>query len=302
MKVLVTGGAGFIGSHLVDQLINNGDEVLIWDNLSSGKKENLNPKATFELIDIACDKIDCKNSPNVDVIYHLAAMARIQPSFESPIDTHDINVSGTIRMLELARKLKCKFVYSGSSSFYAGPHKNPYSCTKWFGEEYCKLYNQVYGVPTFTARFFNVYGPRQICCGDYATVIGIFETQFNENKPLTITGDGNQRRDFTHVQDIVDGLILMQEKGQSCKIFNLGTGVNYSLNEIAAMFHQISYFDSPDDLITKLKERSAVVYLDKRLGEADHTLADISFTIEKLGWKPNFSLPEYIQKFLKTTL
>lgn len=280
MNILVTGGAGFIGSNLVEELIKQDHRVMIWDNYSTGKEENCIPTRIdhppwYYPYDVSEQQ---KIGGNIDVIFHLAALARIQPSFDDPVATHNSNVTGTIRMLELAREKNAKFIYAGSSSFYHDVHANPYTFTKWLGEQYCELYNKVYGVKTITARFFNVYGPRQLCEGAYATVIGIFEKQYKEGKPLTITGTGEKRRDFTHVKDIVNGLITMSEGEWDNEIFNLGTGTNYSINELAAMF----------DCETK--------YIPDRPGEAETTLADISKTKSMLGWKPTVDLERYINE------
>jgi len=274
-NILITGGAGFIGSNLVEELSNQKHNITVWDNYSTGNyKSN---KANFVTQDILKP---FKEIENIDIIFHLAALARIQPSFKKPETTHDVNVTGTLRMLELAKKLNAKFVYAGSSSFYHDIHANPYTFTKWLGEQYCELYNKIYGVKTVIARFFNVYGPRQLDEGEYATVIGIFEKQFKENKPLTITGTGEKRRDFTHVKDIVSGLIKMSEKEWDNEIFNLGTAINYSINELAYMFNH------------KIK------HIPERPGEAQITLADISKTQKLLNWHPKYDLESYI----KTTI
>lgn len=287
-NILVTGGAGFVGSNLVDRLIEDGHKVTVWDNLVTGKKENVNPKASFYEVDV--EAIKPKDHTNkYDVIFHLAALARIQPSFKKPSVNHDTNVTGTVKVLEIARlsNVPCtKIVYAGSSSFYHDVHANPYTFTKWLGEEYCKLYSKNFEVPTVIARFFNVYGPRQIEDGDYATVIGIFEKQKREKQSaLTVTGlgghMGNQRRDFTHVDDIVNGLVAMSEDYWKGDVFNLGTGKNHSIIEVAKMF-----------------EPPAIGYLPQRPGEAKDTLADISDTMEKLNWKPTKSLDEYVKNFV----
>jgi UDP-glucose 4-epimerase len=282
MKCIVTGGAGFIGSNLVDKLISLNHEVTIIDNLLTGEEKNLNPKAKFINADVryAFSSIS-EIKENIDVIFHCAAQSRIQPSFVDPISTSVINVFGTIRILELARKNKAKVVYAGSSSFYGDPRKNIYALSKWIGEEYCISYNQIYGVPVAIARFFNVYGPRQISEGPYANLIGIFEHQKLNKQPLTATGNGEQRRDFTHVFDIVDGLIAMSKDSWNGEVFNLGSGVNYSINEVAKMFNPVG-----------------IKYIPAKPGEAWETLADISFTKEKLNWQPKYNLPDYIKEFL----
>ena len=279
MRALVTGGAGFVGSNLVDRLIEENYDVTILDNLLTGKEENINPKAKWINIDVR-DSLD--DLDNFDVIFHLAALARIQPSFEHPKESFDINLSGTVNICDLAKKTGAKVVYAGSSSFYAGPYLNPYSFTKWQSEEVCKMYSKVYDLPTVIARFFNVYGNRQTCDGAYATVVGIFERQYKSNEPLTITDDGEQRRDFTHVDDIVSGLIQMSKSDDwRGEIFNLGTGKNHSINELAGMYNH------------------KTTYIPKRPGEARTTLADLSYSKDKLGYKPTKSLNEYVQEWLE---
>lgn len=282
MRCIVTGGLGFIGSNLTDKLVELGCDVCVIDNLSTGKPERFNLKTRWVNIDIQ-DDLTClfAEDDKYDVIFHLGAQARIQPSFELPLETSSVNVLGTIRALELAKKMGAKLVYAGSSSFYGDPHKNPYALSKWLGEEMCMMYNQVYNVPVAIARFFNVYGPKQPTEGQYATVIGIFERQKIADEPLTVTGTGEQRRDFTHVDDIVNGLIAMSCETWNGEVFNLGSGDNFSIKEVAEMF-----------------EPKEIVYLPQRPGEADITLADIQFTTAKLGWFPTISLEDYINNFL----
>jgi len=282
MRCIVTGGLGFIGSNLTDRLVELGCEVCVVDNLSTGKQSRLNPKTKWINADIQDDLSSLfAEDDKYDVIFHLGAQARIQPSFQLPIETSSINVLGTMRALELAKKMGAKLVYAGSSSFYGDPHKNPYALSKWLGEEMCIMYNQVYGVPVAIARFFNVYGPRQPTEGQYATVIGIFERQKTAKESLTVTGTGEQRRDFTHVSDIVTGLIAMSCESWNGEIFNLGSGVNFSIKEVAEMF-----------------EPQEIIYLPQRPGEADSTLADIQFTSDKLNWFPTVGLEDYINGFL----
>ena len=278
MKILVTGGAGFIGSHLVDKLILEGFKVDVLDDFSTGLDKNRNSLANYIIKDV---RDDLSELGVYDVIYHLAALARIQPSFEDPMKTVDINVKGTANLCDYAYRTKAKFIYAGSSSFYAGQYLNPYAFSKWQGEEVCKMFSSVYGVSTAIARFFNVYGSRHLCEGPYATVIGIFERQILEGKPLTITGDGEQRRDFTHVNDIIKGLMLMSEKTWNGDVFNLGTGTNYSINELADMY------------------RSEKEYIPKRPGEAQTTLADISFSKDKLNYSPSEEIQNYIIDWLE---
>jgi len=280
IRAVVTGGAGFIGGHLVDKLIENNHEVYLIDNLSTGNIKNVNSKAYLIEKDIRDDLTGLAIKP--DIIYHLAALPRIQPSFKIPYDSLSSNCTGTVRVLELARKHKAKIVYAGSSSFYFDVYANPYAHSKWIGEEHCKLYNRVYGLSAGIARFFNVYGPRQVQDHEFATVIGIFERQKKANQPLTVTGTGQNKRDFTHVFDIVDGLMAIGQKTWNGEVFNLGRSNNYSINEVAAMYKQ------------------AVEYIPARPGEAGDTLADISFSQEHLGWTPTRNLPDYVEWFLKS--
>lgn len=276
MRILVTGGCGFIGSNLVEELIDLNHEVVVLDNLSTGFDFNLHPKAKF----YQCDVRKPKKIKPCQVIFHLAALARIQPSFKNPEETISVNCQGTVKILELAKQWQSRVIYAGSSSFYSDPHINPYAHSKWIGEEHCRMYNKTYGLSVAIARFFNVYGPNHLREGDYATVIGIFEKQKMQNIPLTITGNGEQRRDFTHVDDIVSGLIAMSQNNWNADLFNLGRGQNHSINELALMFeHPYSYIPG-------------------RKGEAVDTLADLSETKEKLNWEPKKDLQDYVTDFL----
>ena len=208
-----------------------------------------------------------------NVIFHLAALARIQPSLQNPIETIENNVNGTLNILEYARVNNIKVVYAGSSSFHHGLYKSPYAWSKYGGEELCKLYSEVYGLSTVICRFYNVYGPNQLD----ATVLGIFEKQYRNQGDLTITGDGEQRRDFTHVDDIVRALVKCSDKTFNADIFELGSGVNYSINEIADMFG------------------GEKKYIAVRRGEYDRTLCDYSKAQLKLNWKPQKNIKDYIK-------
>lgn len=285
MRIVVTGGAGFVGSNLVDKLVEMGcKEVVIVDNLATGSMKNVNANAHFEEFDIRSDWHSSSklSSFNPDFIFHIAALARIQPSFKRPAEVLSANCSGTVQMLEYARLKKSMVVYAGSSSFYFDPQANPYAHSKWIGEEHCKMYNKVFGVPVAIARFFNVYGPRHVRDGDNANVLGIFERQRIANQSLTITGTGEQRRDFTHVDDICSGLIAMTKNSWNGDIFNLGRSNNYSINEIANMF-------KPKD----------IQYLPARPGEAKDTLANIDESRSKLSWEPRKNISDHISEFLK---
>lgn len=282
MKTLVTGGCGFIGSNLVDRLINLGHDVIVIDDLSSGKKEYTNDQAKYIFKDFKkCLLENNVGLKDVSLVFHLAAESRIQPSFEDPLYTCENNSFGSAIVAEFARKQDAKVVYAGSSSFYGGVYLNPYAFAKWQGEEAFIMYSKVYQMNTAIARFFNVYGPRNPLIGQYTPVVGIFEEQTKNEQDLTVVGDGEQRRDFTHVFDICDGLIAISEGDWKGDVFNLGTGRNHSINELA-------------DLFGGNKK-----YLPPRQGEARTTLADISETIEKTGWKPKETLENYIAEFLE---
>lgn len=280
MICLVTGGLGFVGSNLVDDLVNEGHEVHVWDNLCSESSSTAYCKDGVEYTICDVREINspqfAESHPKYDVIFHLAAFARIQPSFEDPLGYLSNDIMGTAAVCELARKLGSKVVYAGSSSAYGGPMLNPYSFAKFTGEQVCEMYHRVYGMSTVTARFFNVYGPRQPKTGAWATVIGVFENQTKEGIPLTVTGSGEQRRDFTHVSDIVRGFISLSKIDGQGQVLNLGTGTNYSINEVAKMFG------------------GEIKYIPKRPGEAWITLADISKTKELTGWAPKIHLMGYV--------
>jgi UDP-glucose 4-epimerase len=279
MKCIVTGGCGFIGSNLVDELLRQNHEVIIIDNLSSNA---FHPQFGYDHLDLLHKDInhDFEIESDVDVIFHLAAQSRVNPSFDNPCLTMETNVVGTTRMLEIAKKKNARFVYAGSSSFYGDPHKNPYALSKWFGEEVALMYNQLHKVPVGIARFFNVYGPRQPSEGSNATVIGIFEQQKKQKKNLTVTGTGLQKRDFVHVSDVVSGLIAMSKDKWNGEIFNFGCGKNYSINQVANLYE------------------GRIEYIPARQGEAQENLADISFAKDKLSWTPKIDLEDYIEDFL----
>ncbi len=284
MNILVTGGAGFIGTNLIKRLLKDGlHNVVSIDNYSTGKKENEQEGCVYHDVDIR-DAVDFDffmDSP--DIIYHLAALPRIQPSFEYPALTLEIGMLGTMNILEWARKKDCKVIYSGSSSVHSGHYENPYTFSKVMGDELCMAYKQMFGVDAKICRFYNVYGEHQLTEGEYCTVIGIFETQYKQNKPLTITSDGEQRRDFTHVDDIVDGLILTSESEEfDLDIIELGRGNNYSINELAKMFG--------DDYPTE--------YIEERPGEARVTLCDISVAQKDIGYDPTRNLNGYIEEVI----
>jgi len=294
-KAIVTGGAGFIGSNLVDRLIGMGVEVHIIDDLSTGFEKNINPKAKFHKKDIS--KLDPKAAwyefKNTDVIFHTAALARVQPSIDDPIPFDNVNTGGTLRMLMLAHELGVKrFVYSASSSCYGNNRKfptpetettnplSPYGLQKYIGEQYCKMFSEVYGLDTVSLRYFNVYGERMNLEGAYKLVIAIFADQMLNGKPLTINNDGEQRRDFTYVGDVVEANILssLHPENHNGDVFNIGNGDNYSVNELADMFGGEKQYGNK--VIEPLK-----------------TLADNSKARLDLDWEPKGDLPTWIKKY-----
>jgi len=293
MKMLVTGGAGFVGANLIKRLLKDGHEVVSVDNYSTGKKENHQDGCTYHDFDLSSSHtlgiyVDHGSYPHwrdekYDVIFHIGALARIQPSLRNPYKFIFNNFVSTLNVLETARKNNIKVVYAGSSTFHHGLYSSPYAWSKYSGEELCKLYSSVYDLSTAICRFYNVYGPYQLEDGDYSTVLGIFEKQYREGKPLTITADGEQRRDFTYIDDIVDGLVKCSEHNFKAEFFELGKGVNYSINEIADMFGK----DYPRE------------YISARKGEYDVTLADYSKAKLKLGWEPKGDITQYIKSIIE---
>jgi len=289
MKALVTGGAGFIGTNLIKRLLSDDYDVVSIDNYSTGKKENHQDGCLYYDYDLSYNYVR-DDGDRYDVIFHIAALARIQPSLLDPMDNIKNNVLSTLHMLEYGRSKNIPIVYAGSSSKHHAPYGSAYAWSKWSGEQLCQLYNECYDLPTVICRFYNVYGPYQLLDGAYATVLGIFERQYKNNETLTITSDGKQRRDFTHVDDIVDGLVksgmaLLGEGNSviSGQEFELGSGVNYSINEVADMFGK----DYPRE------------YLPKRKGEYDKTLCTDMNAYELLNWRPDRNLEEYINNFLE---
>ena len=291
---LVTGGCGFIGSHVVDKLVSEGHNVIVIDDLSASENEEFyyNDKATYHQKDVSRD--DCSSYfQGVDYVFHLAARSRIQPTIGSPNECFEVNVVGSQRVLEWSRihSIK-KVIYSGTSSLYGHQNAipfspnmpsdclNPYSMSKWMGEQICKLYSQLYDLDSVVLRYFNVYGPREPIKGKYAPVVGLFKRQIQSGNPMTIVGDGTQKRDFTYIDDVVDANIkAMSHVFKGFKIYNVGTGKNYSINEIVEMIG------------------GEKVFIDNRPAEVKETLADISLTIKELGWSPKHDLKEMIKRY-----
>jgi len=296
MKYIVVGGAGFIGSNLVDKVISEGHEVHVIDNFSYGKKENCNNKAIYHEYDISDTTLYNKFvniMNNATCVFHLAAMVRVQPSIDNPIMYEKNNTIGTINMLKCANDAQVKrFIYSGSAAVYGDtksiPNKetdsinplSPYAVQKYYGEIICKMFSKIYNIETVCLRYFNVYGERQPLSGAYAIVIGIFLNQYLNKKKLTITGDGEQKRDFIYVQDVVNANILASQSNQVGKgeIINIGNGNSISINQIA-------------DFIGG--ER---VYVDKVL-EPRESLACNKKAKKLLNWKPTMLVEDWIKKY-----
>jgi UDP-glucose 4-epimerase len=283
-KVLVTGGCGFIGHALTLELIERGYDVDVIDNLSIGREAKIPEGCNFLGGDIrGMDNI--KDTP-YDYIFHLAALSRIQPSFENPTQTFSVNVDGTKKVVEYAYQNKSKLIYAGSSSRWHNPMLSPYAMSKHMGEEWIKMYKGVYGLNAEIVRFYNVYGAGELVDSHMAAVIGVWRAQAKKNYPITIVGDGKQRRDFTHISDIVDGLIKVAESNKVHEdAWELGTGKNYSINEVADMFIQ--------------KFNCVKVYMTEQKGNYRETLRVNSDAIDMLGWQPNDRLKEYIENLEK---
>ena len=279
MNIMVTGGAGFIGTNLIKRLLKDGHNVVSLDNYSTGKEENHQEGCKYVDADIR-DVIDFDYfMKDVDVVYHLAALARIQPSFKNPANTLEVGILGTMNILEWIKEKenKPRVVFAGSSSVHSGKMKNPYTFSKVVADDLCLLYKKHFGVDVSICRFYNVYGPHQLTVGEYCTVVGIFENQYENKEPLTITGDGEQRRDFTHVDDIVDGLILTSENETCWDEIELGRGNNHSINELADMFN------------------TETTYIDERPGEARETLCNTLIAKRLIGYEPKVNLDDYIK-------
>ena len=302
MRAIVTGGAGFIGSNLVDQLIEDGHDVYVFDDLSSGKKENVNESAWFERpVDISnwdhnsYNPGDIIKAEGIDTIFHLAARARVQPSIENPIQFNNVNVNGTLNLLKAAVDYGIKrFVFSSSSSVYGNVETlptfeghptnplSPYGAQKLIGEIYCKVFHEVYDLKTVCLRYFNVYGERQTTEGAYCLVMGKFIQQRLNGYVMTINGDGEQRRDFTYVGDVVNANILAatSEKVGHGECINIGNGDNRSVNQIA-------------DMVGGNR-----VNVDPVL-EPKETLADNRLALGLLGWKPTENIEKWIESYKK---
>ncbi|MCZ8157148.1 MAG: SDR family oxidoreductase [Leptospira sp.] len=296
MKSIVTGGAGFIGSHLVDLLIEKGHHVTVIDNYSTGRKLNISHiQKNIEIIeaDISIPGDWINVFKEADYVFHLAALADIVPSIQNPEGYFKSNVDGTFNVLQASRlgKIK-KLVYAASSSCYGIPDEYPtkesaeirpqypYALTKRMGEELVLHWANVYKLPALSLRFFNVYGPRSRTSGTYGAVFGVFLAQKLANQPYTVVGDGKQTRDFTYVKDVADAIFASSQSDFSGEIFNIGSGATISVNRIVELL------------------QGDRIFIPKRPGEPDCTFADISKIKSKIGWTPKVSIEEGIKNLL----
>lgn len=298
MKAIVTGGCGFIGSHIVDRLVNDGHEVTVVDNLSAECNETFfyNDNAKYIEADISDPKLHDLLDKDTDWIFHLAAESRIQPTLENPLLACQVNVLGTCNLLEFARNNQVsRFVYSSTSAGYGLKNEiplqetmdrdclNPYSVTKLAGEDLCRIYYDLFSVPTVCFRYFNIYGDRQPLRGQYAPVVGLFMEMNKAGESMSIVGDGLQRRDFTHVNDAVQANILAATTDNTDafgEVFNVGTGKNHSIVELAEMIGGPYH------------------HIDERPGEARHTLADNTKLRTMLNWEPTIKIQEWLNESL----
>ncbi len=298
MKVLVTGGAGFIGSHLSRELRRQGHEIKVIDNLSGGRKETIadlldQPNFEFHQLDIRDAEAITPLFADVDWVFHLAGLADIVPSIERPRAYYETNVSGTFNVLEAARAANVKrFVYAASSSCYglaeqfptpetaAIKPQYPYALTKYLGEELVMHWAQLYQLPVVSLRLFNVYGPHARTTGAYGAVFGVFLAQKINNKPFTVVGDGTQTRDFTYVTDVANAFIAAANSDICGEIMNVGSGGTYSVNHLVGLLG------------------GAIEYIPKRPGEPDCTFADTGKIKEKLDWQPQVSFEQGVANMM----
>jgi UDP-glucose 4-epimerase len=279
MKVLVTGGAGFVGTNLIKRLLEEGHEVVSVDNYNTGLKSNHQEGCLYVEQDIR-NISDYSAWGKFDIVYHLAAIARIQPSFINPEEYFITNAYATMKIAKYCSDKNIPLVYAGSSSHHSGKFKNPYTFSKDVGEEVIQLFEQHYNLKATIVRFYNVYGPYHLKEGGYTTLIGAWEKRVEEGKSLIIYGDGTKRRDFTHVDDIIEGLVLVNTKQAWGIIFELGKGHNYSVNEIADAFG------------------IEVEYKENKPGEAEITLCTDTAARDILGWNPEKDIIDYIKQYL----
>ena len=299
IQTLVTGGAGFIGSHLVQRLLQDGHRVRVVDNFSTGRRENLagfldHPGLQVEVLDVADFARLRPLMDGVDWVFHLAGLADIVPSIEHPLAYHATNVDGSMAVAEAARLAGVRrLVYAASSTCYGLPDQvptpetapirtmYPYAVTKYLGEQIILNWHRIYGLPAVSLRFFNVYGPRSRTTGAYGAVFGVFLAQKLAGKPFTVVGDGRQTRDFTYVTDVADALVRTAQSDAAGEVFNVGSGGSYSINSLVELLG------------------GEVVHLPKRPGEPDATFADTRKIERALGWKAQVAFPEGVARMLE---
>ena len=299
MKTLVTGGAGFIGSHLSERLLANGHEVTVIDNLATGRRDNIahlvsHPRVHFHEADVTDANAIRELFSGIEWVFHLAALADIVPSIERPLDYYRTNVDGTASVLEAARAARVRrLIYAASSSCYGIPDayptpeeapirpQYPYALTKWLGEQLVLHWAQVYRLPAVSLRLFNVYGPRSRTTGAYGAVFGVFLAQKLAGKPLTVIGDGSQTRDFTFVTDVVEAFVQAAASSVVGEIVNVGSGKTYAVAQLAKLLG------------------GPVVHIPKRPGEPDCTWADIGKIRRVLGWEPRVSFEDGVRQMLE---
>jgi len=296
MKFLVTGGAGFVGSHLCEDLIKKGNTVIVLDNLSTGRLENIKHLKKIRFIN--CDLSKKGKWENyfkkIDCVFHLAALADIVPSIQYPKKYYESNVNGTYNVMDACKKFKVKkLIYTASSSCYGIPKKYPtnenekidtqypYALTKYLGEQICVHWGKLFGIDVISLRLFNVYGTRSRTSGTYGAMFGVFLTQKLNNKPLTVVGSGKQTRDFTYVTDVVSALISAAKSNLKNTILNVGSGKTISVNKIVKILD------------------SKKIFIPKRPGEPMITFADITNIKKKLNWKPKIDIYEGVKRLLK---
>lgn len=298
-RAVVTGGAGFIGSHLVERLVADGWHVVVLDNLSAGRRANLasvkgHPHLEFHEVDVSDFGAIQDRFQGAEWVFHLAALADIVPSIQRPLEYHRANVDGTASVLEAARKAGVqRFVYTASSSCYGIPDtyptpesaelrpQYPYALTKAVGERLALHWAQVYRLPVVSLRLFNVYGPRARTSGTYGAVFGVFLAQKLAGRPFTVVGDGTQTRDFTYVTDVADACVRAAASDQRGAVFNVGSGGTYSVNQLVELLG------------------GEVVHIPKRPGEPDCTFADTQEIRNFLGWRPRISFEEGVKLMLQ---
>ncbi len=296
---VVTGGAGFIGSHMVERLLADGDAVVAIDSLVNGSLTNLeavrgHPRLRFERADITDAAAIAPLFEGADRVFHYAALADIVPSIQKPMEYHRANVDGTINVLEAARAAGVRrLVYAASSSCYGLPDAfptpedspirpmYPYALTKYLAEQYVLYWNRIYGLPTVSLRLFNVYGPRVRTTGTYGAVFGVFLAQKLAGEPFTVVGDGSQTRDFTFVTDVVEAFIQASEADVVGEVMNVGSGNTYSVNRLVELLG------------------GEIVYIPKRPGEPDCTFAETARIRERLNWRPAVSFEDGVAEMLR---